>query len=74
MRTLLIALSIMVVACPVYAAKSCDDLKTEIETKIQGHGVKSYTLEIVDANQVKDQKVLGSCAGGSKKIVYKKGA
>lgn len=74
MRTLLIALSIMVVASPVYAAKSCDDLKAEIEAKIQGHGVKSYTLEIVDTNQVKDQKVLGSCAGGAKKVVYKKGA
>ncbi|WP_018606400.1 DUF1161 domain-containing protein [Uliginosibacterium gangwonense] len=74
MRTLLIALSIMVVAGPVYAAKSCDELKTGIEAKIQGHGVKSFTLEIIDANQVKDQKVVGSCEGGSKKIVYKKGA
>ncbi len=30
------------------AVKPCEELKAEIETKIQAAGVTSYTLEIVD--------------------------
>jgi hypothetical protein len=38
--------------------------------------VPAYTLEIVpneDAEKDKDAKVVGSCDGGTKKIVYKRG-
>ena len=51
-------------------SKPCADLKTEIDAKLQAKGVKNYTLEIVPANEVKDQKVVGSCDGGTKKITY----
>jgi hypothetical protein len=35
--------------------------------------VPSYTLEIVDNDEVQDQSmVVGSCAGGTKKIIYQK--
>jgi hypothetical protein len=50
--------------------KPCDDLKQEIEGKLTAKGVKGYTLEIVATDQVKDQKVVGSCEGGTKKITY----
>jgi hypothetical protein len=50
--------------------KSCDDLKAEIEAKLKAKGVEGYTLEIIPADQVKDQKIIGSCEGGSKKISY----
>lgn len=55
------------------AAKSCDELKAGIDAQLQGKGVKNYTLEIVPAAAVKDEKVVGSCEGGTKKIIYKKG-
>lgn len=74
MRAVWVALSVMALAGPAYASKSCDELKAEVEAKIQGHGVKSFTLEILPAAEVKDQRVVGSCEGGNKKIVYKKGA
>lgn len=55
------------------AVKPCEELKAEIEAKIQARGVTSYTLEIVPNNEVKDQNmVVGSCEGGSKKIIYQK--
>lgn len=54
----------------VWAQKPCDELKSEIDAKLQAKDVKNYTLEIVASNAVKDQKVVGSCEGGSKKIVY----
>lgn len=69
-------IAVFVVACvsaPVLAAQSCDELKSQIEAKLKTKGVKTYTLEIVAAAEVKDQKVVGSCEMGKKKIVYKKG-
>ena len=50
--------------------KPCDELKAEIAAKIDANGVKNYTLEIVASDQVGDRKVVGSCEGGAKKIVY----
>jgi hypothetical protein len=38
--------------------------------KLKAKGVTGYTLEIKAASEVKDEKVVGSCEGGTKKIVY----
>jgi hypothetical protein len=53
--------------------KDCNDLKGEIETKIKNNGVKEFTLTVVDADAKEDGKVVGTCDGGTKKIVYKHG-
>jgi uncharacterized protein DUF1161 len=53
--------------------KACEDLKGEIDAKLQQKGVKSYTLDIVPNESVKEEKVVGSCDGGTKKITYKRG-
>jgi hypothetical protein len=34
--------------------------------------VKGYTLEIVAAADVKEGKIVGSCEGGTKRIIYKR--
>ncbi|WP_095165108.1 DUF1161 domain-containing protein [Pseudomonas sp. Irchel 3H3] len=55
------------------APKPCEELKAEIEAKIQANNVSSYTLEIVSNDDVHDQNmVVGTCEGGSKKIIYQK--
>jgi hypothetical protein len=55
--------------------KACEDLKAEIDQRMQARGVQNYTLEVVAAEDVKPQdKVVGSCEGGSRKIVYKRAA
>jgi len=59
-------------AAPAFAMKSCDELKSEIEARIQSHGVKNFSLEVVAKGEAKDAKVVGSCEGGSKEIAYKK--
>ncbi|HKI11755.1 MAG TPA: DUF1161 domain-containing protein [Candidatus Acidoferrum sp.] len=56
------------------AAKPCEELKTEIAAKLDAKGVKSYTLDIVDKDKDADGKVVGTCEGGTKKIMYKRGA
>ena len=53
--------------------KDCTELKSEIEAKIKKNGVESFTLDIVDKDAQADGKVVGTCDGGAKKIVYKKG-
>jgi hypothetical protein len=59
-------------ATAIAEIKPCEELKAEIETKLKEKGVEGYTLEIVPADQVKDQKIVGSCEGGTKKISYTK--
>ena len=55
------------------APKPCEELKAEIEAKIQAQGVASYTLEIVTNDEVHDNNmVVGSCENGTKKIIYQK--
>jgi hypothetical protein len=73
MKYLIAAISLMLVASPALAKKSCEELKSEIEAKLNAKGVTAYTLEIVAAEKVKDEKVVGSCDGGTKKIIYKRG-
>ena len=53
--------------------KDCNELKGEIETKIKNNGVEKFTLDIVDKDAQADGKVVGTCDGGTKKIVYKRG-
>ncbi|TRX73858.1 DUF1161 domain-containing protein [Pseudomonas mangiferae] len=68
------ALLLSLTALPLLAApKDCEALKQEIEVKIQAAGVTSYTLEIVPAAEVKDPNmVVGSCAYGTRKIIYQR--
>ncbi len=54
------------------ATKSCEELKGEIEAKLKEKGVANFSVEIVPADQIKDQKVVGSCDGGKNKITYSK--
>lgn len=72
MKSLLMLASLLLAASPAFAAKACEELKAEIEAKLKEKGVKAYTLEIVSDENAKDAKVVGSCDGGTKKIVYKR--
>ena len=53
--------------------KPCEELKDEIAAKLDAKGVINYTLKIVAPEEVKDQKVVGSCDGGTKRITYTRG-
>jgi len=76
MKHLIAVVSLLLIASPALAQrKACEELKAEIDAKIKANGVPAYTLEIVPTDQVKegDGQVVGSCDGGTKKIVYKRG-
>jgi Protein of unknown function (DUF1161) len=52
------------------AAKPCEELKSEIARKMDANGVKSYSLDVVEKDKDAQGKVVGTCDGGTKKIVY----
>jgi hypothetical protein len=76
MKALVAIVAALLIATPALAQrKDCGELKAEIEGKIKANGVKSFTLDVVPNEKVKegDGKVVGSCDGGTQKIVYKRG-
>ena len=74
MGRLIIAVLVVGLSGTAWAQKKdCTELKSEIEAKIKKNGVESFTLDIVDKDAQADGKVVGTCEGGTKKIVYKKG-
>jgi hypothetical protein len=53
------------------AAKPCEELKAEIAKKLDAKNVKSYSLDIMAKDDKEGEgKVVGTCEGGTKKIVY----
>ena len=74
-RVLGAAVACALISFPAFAAagKACEELKMEIAAKIEANGVKDYELTIVKSDEVKpEDKVVGSCEGGTKKIIYKR--
>jgi hypothetical protein len=69
---LTVAFLLTIGAIPSAAAgKDCNELKMEIGGKIEANGVKNYELTIVKNDEAKpDDNVVGTCGGGTMKIVY----
>jgi hypothetical protein len=69
MRLSVLALSLLSVNA--WAAKDCEQLKTEVAAKAESHGAKNFTLDVVDRDADTGKKrVVGTCEAGKKKIVY----
>jgi len=73
MKCVMLVPVLALAAMPAFAAKSCDDLKAEVAAKIDKKGVKNYTLEAVKKGEEGDRRVVGTCEGGKKMLVYKRG-
>jgi hypothetical protein len=52
--------------------KPCEELKSEIAKKVEANGVKTYALDVVAKEKDAEGKVVGTCEGGTKKIVYRR--
>ena len=59
---------------PTQTAKPCEELKDEISKKLDAKGVKGYTLEIVAKDKDAEGKIVGTCDGDTKKIIYTRSA
>jgi Protein of unknown function (DUF1161) len=71
---LTIAAGVLLVPAFGYAQgpKPCEELKSEIAQKLDAKGVKNYSLDIVEKDKDADGKVVGTCEGGTKKVVYRR--
>lgn len=59
----------------IAAPKDCEELRKEIEIKIQAKAVPHYTLEIVSKEEAEKHDiamVVGTCEYGTKAIIYQK--
>ncbi|WP_339453854.1 DUF1161 domain-containing protein [Pseudomonas sp. EA_5y_Pfl2_R50] len=73
MKKFMLAVGLLSLAGGAFAAgKPCEELKAEIAAKLDAKGVSGYSLEIVDKGAT-GGKVVGSCEGGTKDIVYTRG-
>ena len=74
MKKLLLAVGLLSLAGTAFAAgKPCEELKSEIAAKIEANGATHYSLTVVGKGTSADGKVVGTCEGDSKEIVYKRG-
>ena len=66
------------VACSAAAGhaqgSSCEDIRAQIDAKVRATGVNDFSLAILDADAPSSGRVVGSCALGTKKIVYERSA
>ena len=67
-----VAAALMMSGPALAQRKDCGELKGEIEAKIKANGVEKFSLDVVDKDAQADGKVVGTCDGGAKKIVYKR--
>ncbi len=86
-KAALFALVIMVTFPAMAEILPCDVLKARVDTKLQAKGIPTYTLEIVPAESNTDidaasgisatkktkGKEVGTCDGGTKRLIYTRG-
>jgi hypothetical protein len=70
MNRIAVILVLAFASAQAFAGKACEELKDEITQKMEAKGVVGFTLDVVANADVGDKKVVGSCEGGTKKIVY----
>jgi hypothetical protein len=55
-------------------ADNCDVIKAQIDTKIRGSGLANFELSVAEPDATAHGRVVGSCANGTRRIVFKVGA
>jgi Protein of unknown function (DUF1161) len=60
----------LLMTCTASLADNCESVSAQIEAKIRAAGVASFGLSSVPMDESVPGKVVGTCALGTKKIVY----
>ena len=71
MKPYVLLLACLAISTSAFATP-CEEVKSQIAAKLDAKHVSDYTLDVVPAGQAGDAKVIGTCEGGTKKIVYTK--
>jgi len=70
----LLVLMPLALAASASHADNCTALRDQIEAKIRASGVSNFNLVVVDGGGANVGRVVGSCARGTRNIVYQPGA
>jgi hypothetical protein len=52
-------------------ASDCEALRASTADRLADHGVRSYSLQVVDEDNASSGRVVGHCDGGRRRIVYR---
>lgn len=69
-RWLLLAACALAGNASAQDSSNCEAIRAQIESKIAASGVIGFSVTVVDANATSNGQVVGSCALGTRKIVY----
>lgn len=68
-----LVISLLLSSAPAWAEiTSCETIKDKVAAKLERKGVNNYSLQVVSSDTETKHRVVGSCEGGRKKIIYKK--
>ena len=67
--TAFVGVAALILASAAHAI-SCEELQSSVEAKFRSNGVKTFSIAIVEANARATGQVVGTCALGSKKLIY----
>ncbi len=70
MSKITLAAATFLMACTASYADNCDEIRGQIDAKIKASGAVNYSVLVVDSAASAAGKLVGSCARGSKKIMY----
>ena len=70
--SLLILAALISFSTASHARKPCEELKQEISAKLDAKGVRQFSLDVVAADAADTRKTVGTCDGGTQRIVYRR--
>lgn len=68
----LIAVALFLSTGSVWARKPCEELRQEIAAGLDAKGVKQYSLTVIAKDSTDPRKTVGTCNGGTERIVYER--
>jgi len=68
----LLAIALFLSTGSAWARKPCEELRQEIATGLDAKGVRNYSLNVVAKDAEDTRKTVGTCNGGSDRIVYER--
>ncbi len=68
----LLAIALFLSTGSAWARKPCEELRQEIATRLDAKGVRNYSLNVVAKDAEDTRKTVGTCNGGSERIVYER--
>lgn len=66
------SIAVILALVPAISWGSCDAVKASIDAKLKAKNLSGYSLDVRDADDPGDGKVVGNCNAGKKVIVYKR--